>query len=90
MIDFSKVSIQGIEREEFIDVRKPIGNYLYYNSRDLEGSTLGHDIYYSEGVMELTEKQKNIIKSCIHEAIPSYVIARAVELILTQENYNED
>lgn len=90
MIDFSKVSIQGIEREEFIDVRKPIGNYLYYNSRDLEGSTLGHDIYYSEGAISLTEKQKNIIKSCIHDAIPSYILSHAVESILTQENDNED
>lgn len=90
MIDFSKVSIQGIEREEFIDVRKPIGNYLYYNSRDLEGSTLGKDIYYSEGEMTLTEKQKNIVKMSLHEAITSYVIAHAVESILTQENDNED
>lgn len=85
MIDFSKVSIQGIEREEFIDVRKPIGNYLYYNSRDLEGSTLGKDIYYSEGEMTLTEKQKNIVKMSLHEAITSYVISQSVKGLLEGE-----
>lgn len=85
MIDFSKVSIQGIEREEFIDVRKPIGNYLYYNSCDLEGSTLGKDIYYSEGEMTLTEKQKNIVKTSLHEAITSYVISQAVKKLLEGE-----
>ena len=46
-VNFAAIKIQGIEQQETLDLRKQIGNYLYYQSQDLAGSELGKRVYFS-------------------------------------------
>lgn len=78
-VNFAKIEIQGIENREILDVRKPLGNYLYYNSQDLEGSELGKRIYHSDAEkgIEISEKDKKLITGAIKAIYKSYVISTA-------------
>ena len=62
-VNFAAIHIQGIEREETLDLRKQIGNYLYYQSQDLAGSELGKRVYFSsasEG-LEITDDERKLL-----------------------------
>lgn len=78
MIDFSDIIIPALEGEgQHIDLRKDIGNKLYYQSADLEGSELGRKIYFSEGELELSDNEKELVKQVMMQH--AYVLRKAVE-----------
>lgn len=78
MANFGKIVVKGLEDTETIDVRKPLGNSLYYGSRDLKGSELGRKIYFSSGEVDLLEEEKKIIAATLEQVYPSYVIRQAI------------
>ena len=39
-VNFAAIKIQGIEQQETLDLRKQIGNYLYYQSQNKAGPPL--------------------------------------------------
>ncbi len=77
-VNFAEIRIPGIEQEEILDLRKQIGNYLYYQSQDLAGSELGRNIYFSNGEIEIKEEEKKIIKDAVNVMYKSYVIKTAI------------
>lgn len=78
MIDFSDIILPALEGEgQHVDFRKEIGNKLYYQSADLEGSELGRKIYFSTGEMELTDTEKGLVKNIISQY--SYIVRKAIE-----------
>lgn len=78
IVDFSKIEIEGLEGKELLDIRKQLGNYLYYQSQDLSGSELGRNIYFSNGEIEIKEEEKKIIKDAVNVMYKSYVIKTAI------------
>ena len=62
-VDFSKVTVRDIEdQEQVVDLRRELGNRLYYQSRDISQAELGRRIYHSEGPMHLTESEADIVR----------------------------
>ena len=45
------------------DFRQQLGNQLYMTGNDIEACELGKRIYFSDGEMELSEKEVSIIKN---------------------------
>lgn len=78
MANFGKITLKGLEQEETLDIRKQLGNYLYYSSTDLKGSELGKKIYFSSGEVDLHEEDKKIILAALERAFPSYVVRQAI------------
>ena len=78
MANFGKIVVKGLEDTETIDVRKQLGNSLYYGSRDLKGTELGSKIYFSSGEVDLTEEDKKIIVATLEQSWPSYVVRQAI------------
>ena len=68
-VNFAEIRIPGIEQEEILDLRKQIGNYLYYQSQDLAGSELGRNIYFSNGEIEIKEEENKIIKDAENSGV---------------------
>jgi len=63
-IDFSKVEMPTIDGGKVIaDFRQQLGNQLYMTGNDIEACELGKRIYFSDGEMELSEKEVSIIKN---------------------------
>lgn len=84
-IDFSQISIVGIDGESVnIDISHQLGNALYYGSKDYAMSELGADIYKNK-VVELSEKQAAVVVN-VAKSTFSYVVSRAVEHLLSDEN----
>lgn len=79
MADFSKVIIPALDGEdEVLDVRKQLGNALYYRSQDLKGSELGKRIYFSEGEIKIDDAEKELVKGMCEQVFGSYVVRQAV------------
>ena len=78
MANFGKIPFKGLEVEETIDIRKQLGNFLFYSSTDLKGSELGRKIYFSAGEVDLHEEDKKIILAALERAFPSYVVRQAI------------
>ena len=70
-------------KETATDVRKQLGNYLYYQSRDLQGSELGKRIYFSAGEEEINKEEAAAITKAAAEMWPSWVIREAVRKSLS-------
>jgi len=51
-----------------IDVRKDIGNFIYQNSRDLGALELARKIYFSDGEVEIPQREIDALKSLIEES----------------------
>ena len=63
-IDFSKVEMPTIDGGKVIaDFRQQLGNMLYMTGNDIEACELGKRIYFSDGEIELSEKEVSIIKN---------------------------
>ena len=45
------------------DFRQQLGNQLYMTGNDIEACELGKRIYFSDGEIELSEKEVSIIKN---------------------------
>lgn len=78
MANFGKIPFKGLEQEETLDIRKQLGNFLFYSSTDLKGSELGRKIYFSDGEVDLHEEDKKIILASLERAFPSYVVRQAI------------
>ena len=80
-IDFGHIVVQNIEGKDVnVDLRKTLGESMYINSRNYDGFDLGRTIYRSEGEIELTDEQVNIVMMFM-ESYP-YVTREAVKTIL--------
>lgn len=80
-VNFAAIKIQGIEQQETLDLRKQIGNYLYYQSQDLAGSELGKRVYFSsasEG-LEITDDERKLLSDAADGLFKSYVIRTAIK-----------
>lgn len=76
--DFSKIAIRGIEGQTIeADFQKQLGNQLYMQGRDIEECELGKKIYFAEGEVELSDKERDIVKQAIQGY--SYVARTAIE-----------
>ena len=76
--DFSKIAIRGIEGQTIeADFQKQLGNQLYMQGRDSEECELGKKIYFAEGEVELSDKERDIVKQSIQGY--SYVARTAIE-----------
>lgn len=63
-IDFSKVEMPTIDGGKVIaDFKQQLGNQLYMTGNDIEACELGKRIYFSDGEIELSEKEVSIIKN---------------------------
>lgn len=57
-INFTALEVEDIEGNKHqANIAKALGNMLYMNGLTIEECDLGRAIYYSEGEMELDEKQ---------------------------------
>ena len=55
-LDFKELKVRiGIEETEVHDLRKEVGNALYRLAETVPMAELAKKIYYSEGVMEITD-----------------------------------
>ena len=80
-VNFAAIQIQGIEQQETLDLRKQIGNYLYYQSQDLAGSELGKRVYFSsasEG-LEITDDERKLLSDAADGLFRSYVVRTAIK-----------
>lgn len=80
-VNFAAIKIQGIEQQETLDLRKQIGNYLYYQSQDLAGSELGKRVYFSsasEG-LEITDDERKLLSDAADGLFRSYVVRTAIK-----------
>ena len=58
-VNFSKIVIKDIEgRDVQADFQKQLGNQLYMQGRDIEECELGKRIYFAQGEVELTDKDR--------------------------------
>ena len=80
-INFTALPVQDIEGNmQSVNIAKHIGNQLYMQGVDIEECELGKTIYYSEGEIELDEKQaKSVLR--ISSGYP-YLSRHAIETIL--------
>lgn len=80
-INFTALPVQDIEGNmQGVNIAKHIGNQLYMQGVDIEECELGKTIYYSEGEIELDEKQaKSVLR--ISSGYP-YLSRHAIETIL--------
>ena len=80
-INFTALPVQDIEGNmQSVNIAKHIGNQLYMQGVDIEECELGKTIYYSEGDIELDEKQaKSVLR--ISSGYP-YLSRHAIETIL--------
>lgn len=76
--DFSKIAIRGIEGQTIeADFQKQLGNQLYMQGRDIEECELGKKIYFAKGEVELSDKERDIVKQATQGY--SYVARTAIE-----------
>lgn len=80
-INFTALHVQDIEGNmQSVNIAKHIGNQLYMQGLDIDECELGKTIYYSEGEIELDEKQaKSVLR--ISSGYP-YLSRHAIETIL--------
>ena len=80
-INFTALPVQDIEGNmQSVNIAKHIGNQLYMQGMDIDECELGKTIYYSEGEIELDEKQaKSVLR--ISSGYP-YLSRHAIETIL--------
>ena len=80
-INFKAIEIEDIEnKKQHVDVSKPLGNQLYLQGNDVEECDLGRAIYYSEGEMQLTDKQAQMVLNVV-QAYP-YLTRHAISELL--------
>lgn len=79
MADFGAIIIKDIEgNDDTINVRRDLGNALYYQSTDVAGSELGQKIYHSDGEIELSAEEKELVTAIVPKIYPSYVARQAI------------
>ena len=82
-VDFSKINVISIDGDSSpLDVRKQLGNYLYYQSRDLTGTELGKRIYFAEAKIEISDDEAKIVKDAVGVLWQSYVVKQAFVEVL--------
>lgn len=66
-IDFSKLEVKSLIQKEGIltDVREPLANGLYVAGEGIAAHALAMKIYNSEGEVEYTDKEFDLIKSFV-------------------------
>lgn len=79
MTNFDAIPVPGIDgTKQEISVKKDLGNALYYQSKDIAGSELGRKIYLSEGPINLTEAEKELVRGMVSQMY-AYVVRTAIE-----------
>lgn len=79
MTNFNAITVPTVAGDsQDISVKKELGNALYYQSRDLAGAELGRKIYLSDGPINLTEEEKQLVRDILPN-IYAYVVRTAIE-----------
>lgn len=82
MTNFNAITVPGIDgTSQDINVKKDLGNALYYQSKDIAGAELGRKIYLSDGPIQLTDEEKQLVRDIIPN-IYAYVVRTAIEAAL--------
>ena len=80
-VNFGNITLKDIERNQVtLDIRKQLGNSLYIEGQNIEECDLGRKIYYSDGDVELTPEQVEIVKR--YTARYAYIARQAILDIL--------
>lgn len=62
-VNFKQIKVEDIEGNIVsVDVHKSLGNALYMQGENIEECELGKKIYHSEGEVEITAKDADVIK----------------------------
>lgn len=66
-IDFSKLGMKNLVQKEgiLVDVREPLANGIYMAGEGIAAHALAMKIYNSEGEVEYTDKEFDLIKSFV-------------------------
>lgn len=80
-VNFSKIIIKDIEgRDVPADFQKQLGNQLYMQGHDIEECELGKRIYFTDGEVELSDKEATIVRQAVQGY--SYVARIAIDAAL--------
>ena len=80
-INFTALQIEDVEGNvQSVNIAKALGNMLYMQGQNVEECDLGRTIYYSNGEIELDEKQAQSVLR-ISSGYP-YLTRHAIETIL--------
>lgn len=80
-VNFKEIKVKDIEDvEQTIDVRKELGNVMYMQGQNIVECELGHDIYHSEGDIELSDEQVQALKPYLSKY--PFFIRRSIEQLL--------
>ena len=80
-INFTALQIEDVEGNvQSLNIAKALGNMLYMQGQNVEECDLGRTIYYSNGEIELDEKQAQSVLR-ISSGYP-YLSRHAIETIL--------
>ncbi len=79
-IDFSKLQVETrIEQFDELDLREDIGNILFSNASTLAEDELARRIYKSEGAVEMTEKEAEMLVNSLKASKVVFRVVQAVE-----------
>lgn len=77
-VDFHKISIETITGEPAtVDVHQVLGDFIFNQAEHVDEHDLGRDIYHSEGEMELTDEQCEIVRKAASKM--KYILRTALE-----------
>ena len=87
-VNFKQISFRDIEGKEVtVDLQKQLGNQLYMQGRNIEECELGKRIYFSDGDVNLSEKDCEAVKLAV--AGYAYIVRQAVLNRLTDSKLDE-
>lgn len=79
--DFKTIIVKDIEGNDVVfDIQKQLGNQLYMQGHDIEECELGKRLYFAEGEVELTDKERETIKRAVQGY--SFILRSAIEDML--------
>lgn len=77
-VNFHEIKVETVTGAEAnVDVHQVLGDFIFNQAEHVDEHDLGRDIYHSEGEMELTEKQCQIVKTAASKM--KYVLRTALE-----------
>lgn len=82
-VNFHQVEVEKVDRSTAkVDVHELLGDFIFNQAEHVDEHDLGIEIYHSEGEMELTEKQCQIVKTAASKM--KYVLRAALEKAVSE------
>ncbi len=83
-VNFHQIEIEKVDgTTDKVDVHQILGDFIFNQAEHVDEHDLGIEIWHSEGEMELTEKQCDIIKNAAGKM--KYVLRTALIKAVTEE-----